>query len=742
MKRAANLTLVFSGLLVLLTLSARDAVQAAGTKRLTYAQAFEYAEPRLTKALPAVLGWADDGHYYELRTDSSDKVQKLYLVDAETGQATRYLNPEDFRPEVPRRFSILHPSAHTKDYHVLIFSRDHDLYSLNTVSKKFRRLTANPGVEKNPTLSPDGHFVAFTRDHNLFTIDLETGLEYQLTNDGSDVIYNGWASWVYYEEILGRSSRYRAFWWSPDGKRLAFLRFDDSPVPRFPIFHAGGVHGELEWERYPKAGDPNPRVRLGIVAAEGGKVVWADFDENADAYLAWPFWTPDGNKLTVQWMNRDQTDLIIYTVDPETGKKEQLYHEHQDTWVDFLTDLHFLEDGSGFLVHSDVDGWKHLYLYGMDGKLRKRLTKGNWQVRSVSLVDEKNGYVYFTADKGESWNTELFRVKLSGGKLEQLTQEPGTHSVRISPGGSYFIDTYSNITTPRKMLLRRADGSVLRVLGDSKKPEMDEYALGKTELFRIPISDGYRLPARWILPPDFDPGKRYPVILSIYGGPGMGTVRNAFPWGLSGFYLAQQGAIVLSIDHRGSGHFGKKGVAEMYRNLGKWEMHDWREAMKWVLKKPFVDTTHVAITGGSYGGYATLMALTVDASIFTHGVSLYPVTDWRLYDTVYTERYMDTPAQNPKGYEYGSVLTHADSLRGKLLIVHGTTDDNVHMQNTLQLVDKLELLGKQFNLMLYPEERHGIGRRRRHLSRLIVDFWVKNGFIRAEEGTGNGSVPQ
>ena len=735
MKRSFNSRRGFLALVSLTVLVLASSVYA-GNRRLTYAQVFEYARPRLTKALPAIPGWADDRHYFELRTDSTDKVQKLYRVDAETGDATLYLNPDDFRPQVPRRFSILHPSARTKDYRVLIFSRDHDLYCLNTETKRFRRLTANPGVERNPTLSPDGKFVAFTRDHNLYTIDLETGLEYQLTSDGSDSVYNGWASWVYYEEILGRPSRYRAFWWSPDSKRLCFLRFDDSPVPRFPIFHAGGTHGHLEWERYPKAGDPNPRVRLGIVGAEGGEIVWADFDENEDAYLAWPFWTPDGKTLTVQWMNRDQTDLVVYTVDIENGSKKPLYREHQDTWVEFLTDLTFLKDGSGFLVHSDVDGWKHLYLYGMDGKLRRRLTKGKWQVGSISLVDEDNGYVYFTADKGESWDTKLFRVKLSGGKVEQVTPESGTHRVRLSPKGSYLIDTWSDITTPSRMLLRRTDGSIVRLLGDSKKPEMDEYALGKTELFRIPIDDGYELPARWVLPPDFDPGKRYPVILAIYGGPGMGTVRNAFPWSLREFYLAQQGAIVISIDHRGSGHFGKKGVAEMYRNLGKWEMHDWRLAMKWLLEKPFVDSTHVGITGGSYGGYATLMALTVDADVFTHGVSLYPVTDWKLYDTVYTERYMDTPEANPEGYAFGSVLTHADSLRGKLLIVHGTTDDNVHMQNTLQLIDKLQLLGKQFELMLYPEERHGIGRRRRHLSRLAVDFWIRNGFIRPEEEKG------
>ncbi len=705
----------------------------AGPKRLTYAQVFEGRGPRLLAKLPRVVGWLSDAEYLEIRQDTTDNRRKLYAVEAATGSSRVYLDPEDFKEILPAGFHLLGAVERTPDYRILIFSRKNDLYMLDTQRREFRRLTANPGRERNPRLSPDGKWVAFTRDHNLYTIDLRTGLEYQLTADGSETIYNGWASWVYYEEILGRPSRYRAFWWSPDSKRLAFLRFDDSPVPRFPIFHPGGVHGELEMERYPKAGDPNPKVRLGIVSADGGEIVWADFDENADEYIAWPFWTPDGGTLTVQWMNRDQTDLIIYKVDPETGAKEALYREHQDTWVEFFEDLRFLEHEPAFLVRSDVDGYRHLYLYGMDGELRKRLTRGKWSVTHIELVDEENGYVYFTANRGESTENHLFRVSLKGGRIEKLTADPGTHRIRMSPGGSYFIDTYSNIQTPPRMVLCRCNGEQERLLGDSRSPELDKYELGKVELFRIPIEGGYRLPARWVLPPDFDPQEKYPVIISIYGGPGAGTVRNAFPSRFREFYYAQQGAIVMSIDHRGSGHFGKKGVSQMHRNLGKWEMHDWIEAVKWLLKKPFVDSTRIGIMGGSYGGYATLLALTVGARYFTHGVSLYPVTDWRLYDTVYTERYMDKPDENPEGYRFGSVLTHADSLRGKLLIVHGTADDNVHMQNTLQLIDKLQLLGKPFELMLYPEERHGIGRRGRHLQRLVYDFWVRNGFLRPSE---------
>jgi|Deesub1362B_J571_1020462.scaffolds.fasta_scaffold04466_2 dipeptidyl-peptidase-4 len=694
-------------------------------KKITFEQAFLFGQPRLLKPLPLVRGWLDDEYYLLSERDSTDGAVKLFKVSAATGERQVFLNPKDFEGILPKGFSLLNPATRTADYSRMVFRRKGDLYFLDVKAKKFRRITANPAEEKNPTLSPDGRFVAYTRDHNLFAYDLDAGLEYQLTTDGSETVYNGWASWVYYEEILGRSSRYRAFYWSPDGKKLAFLRFDDSPVPVFPIFHAPGPHGKLERTRYPKAGDPNPKVRLGIVDATGGKITWADFDENADEYIAWVFWLPDSKQLTIQWMNRDQDTIRIYLVDPETGKKRQIYEESQPSWVEFFEDLYFFKDGSGFLLRSDKDGWRHLYVYNFQGKLVRRLTKGKWTVHRIARVDEEHGYVYFVADREESTERHLYRVPLKGGKIERLTQEPGTHRVQVSPGGRYFIDTYSNITTPPKMVLRAGDGKTIRQLGDSKTKLMDEYALGKVELFRIPVEGGYSLPARWFLPPDFDPSKKYPVIFSIYGGPGSESVSNSFPYSLRSFYLAQEGAIVLSVDHRGSGHFGKKGIAEMYRNLGKWEMHDWIEVVKWLRKKAFVDASRVAITGGSYGGYMTLMALTYGADYFTHGVSLYPVTDWRLYDTVYTERYMDRPQDNPEGYRFGSVFTHLDKFKGKLLLVHGTIDDNVHMQNSIQFVDEMIKKGKQFRFMVYPGERHGIRNpaRRAHLSRMIMDFW-------------------
>jgi len=685
----------------------------AQKKQLTYQQVFQQAEPRLVGSLPRIRGWLDHDHYLEMRSlPSQPKAPaKLMKINAATGEASIYFDASQYKEKLPRGFSLQAASGRTKDYTGFIFNRKNDLYYFSTRTGEFKRLTATPAPEKNPRLSPDGKLVAYTREHNLYALEIESGLEHQLTTDGSDTIYNGWASWVYYEEILGRRSRYAAFWWSPNSEMIAFLRFDDSPVPIFPLFRADGVHGELENTRYPKSGDPNPYVRLGIYHLKDSKLVWVDLDPKADHYVAWPFWTRDSKQLFFQWMNRGQDNIKIYAADPQTGKIKEIYDEKQDAWVEFFEDLYFLKDGSGFLLRSNRDGWAHLYYYDLEGRLKNRLTSGEWRVKNIALVDESNNMVYFHGTRAASTETHLYRVSLKGKKLKQLTRIPGTHRCMVSPGGKYFIDRYSNIDQPTKIDLCSTGGKLIRNLGDQKLDIMDQYALGKVELFTIPSGDGYDLPAIWVLPPDFDATKKYPVLFRIYGGPDSPTVSNSF-LSLSWHYYAQNGIIVISVDHRGS---------------GKWEMNDLIAAVKWLRKKPYVDPSRMGISGGSYGGYTTCMALTYGADYFTHGVAQYSVTDWRLYDTVYTERYMDTPEENPRGYEFGSAITHADKYKGHLLITHGTMDDNVHMQNTIQLIGKLEDLNKDFELMLYPNARHGIGfLKRSHSIRENVQFWFRH----------------
>ncbi|MFQ5750522.1 MAG: S9 family peptidase [bacterium] len=706
-------------------------------KMLTYQQVYRRGEPKLLGSLPRIQGWLDDQHYLELKSDKEDKTKtQLMKVNAATGEESIFLDYQALNEKLPKGFTMQRSAARTKDFTGFVFNQKNDLYYFSIRTEEFKRLTATASPENNPKFSPDGKLIAYTREHNLYVIEVATGLEHQLTNDGSDVVYNGWASWVYYEEILGRSSRYAAFWWAPNSEMIAFMRFDDSPVPEFPIFRADGVHGELEIEHYPKPGDANPMVRLGVVHLETGKIDWVDVDEHADHYVAWPFWTPDSKQLFFQWMNRGQDHIKIYSADPLTGEKTEIYDETQISWVDFFTDLYFFKDGSGFLLRTDKDGWSHLYLHDLTGHLKRRLTKGAWRVSNIELVDEKNKTIYFRHTLNNATETHLSRVSFDGKNLKRLTNIAGNHRCMISPAGSYFIDTYSNIKQPTKMDLVSTDGKFIRTLGDQKLALLDEYDLGKVELFTIPSGDGYDLPAIWTLPPNLDKTQKYPVIFQIYSGPGATTVTNSFTR-LSNHFMAQNGIIIISVDHRGSNHFGKKGRALMHRNLGKWEMHDLIAAVKWLRELPFIDPERIGITGGSYGGYTTCMAMTYGADYFTHGIAQYSVTDWKLYDTVYTERYMDTPAENPEGYEFGSVMTHLDKYKGPMLITHGTMDDNVHMQNTIQLIDKLEDMEKDFELMLYPNERHGVRfPKRNHAVKENVQFWFRH-FLHKELSLDN-----
>ncbi len=699
--------------------------QARGAQWFTYEDAFggtgRLAPAAGLQALPQVTGWLDGDHWLETREG------KVWKVRAADGTATLHHDPAQLAQVSPTGLTNNPVAARTADDALRIYVVGGDLWAVDVPGRTSRRLTQTPSTEQNPTLSPDGRQLAYTRDGNLFTYDLTARLERQVTTDGSETIRNGYASWVYFEEILGRAGNYRAFWWSPDGTRLAFLRFDDSPVPVFPIYWADGQHGRIEQQRYPKAGDPNPYVQVGVVPAVGGAITWMQFPPRADHYLAWLSWTRDSQKVFIQWMNREQDTIRVLHGDPATGAVAPLFEETQSSWVAWYEDLTTLASGD-ILVRTDVDGWDHLYLHGPDGTRKRQLTSGEWRVRSLLHVDEAGGVAYVLAQPGRigaTWNTEVRRVRLDGSGVDTLTTAAGTYQVRMAPDGRHFLATRSSVGDPSVLTLHRADGSVVREVASARGPSTTAYAWGKTEVFTIPSGDGFDLPALWVLPPDFDRRKNYPVLVSIYGGPDAGTVRNAWA-STQAHYWAQRGVIWMAVDHRGSGHHGKKGVALMHRVLGKWEMHDYGKAADWLRAQPFVAKDRIAITGGSYGGYTTLMALTQAVPQFNVGLSSAPVTDWRLYDTVYTERYMDRPVDNPDGYKAGAVLTWIDKYVGGLRLTHGTIDDNVHMQNSMQVVDWLTEHDKPFELMLYPDSRHGLqASQRKHAAREAHDFWVR-----------------
>jgi dipeptidyl-peptidase-4 len=650
----------------------------------------------IVQPLPRMMGWLDDSRFLVSRKSHPDSAARTFVFDCKTGRET--LSSPDMKPPtvVPA---------------VSVTARDSDLF-MRDASGKEVRLTQSPELEVNPTLSPDARYVAYTRKNDLYCMDLSTRSEARLTTDGSDLILNGYASWVYFEEILGRPTRYRSFWWSPDSRHIAYMRMDDTKVPLFPLYSEGGQHGTVENTRYPKPGDSNPEVRVGIVPAQGGSTVWADFDPKADQYFGMPYWRPDGKALWVQWMNRGQDQLKLYEVNTTDGGKKEIYEERQSTWVD-LDDqgsrLRFLVNGKGFILHSDKDGWENLYLHDMDGKPRNRITNDRFWNTSIQHVDEVRQTVYFTARRENSTRTDYYSATLDGKKVQRLSFGEYTHRVEPSPGGSYFVTTYSNAENPDRMAVVDNKGKVVRELGGGLGADFEKYQLARTEIVRVKSEDGlYDLPVRITWPTDFDRSKTYPVMINIYGGPNAGTVRDG--WSLNSMqqWWAREGLIQVAMDHRASGHFGKAGINHMHRNLGQWELKDWITVVKW-LRRNGADSSRIGIAGFSYGGYMTCMALTAGADYFTHGLAGGSVTDWQLYDTHYTERFMDTPAENPDGYRLGSVMSHVGKYKGLLRIYHGTMDDNVHMQNSLQLVKRLQESKKHFEFMLYPGGRHGWG---------------------------------
>lgn len=682
-----------------------------------------------------ITGWVDETHFI-FQTLDADKKPATLSVDVKSGKSTSYTSPKSDRDvlseALPKGTSLSFTDLVSPDSKSVVFVKETDLFYFKIGDSELRRLTNDKTEEVNTRFSPDGSKLAYTKNKDLYVYDLMLNKEIRLTNDATDRIYNGYASWVYFEEILGRSSRYAAFWWSPDSKRLAYLRTDETDVPVFTLNRLDeedGIHGKLEVTPYPKPGDPNPKVKMGIADVATSKTVWVKTDYTIDQYIAWPFWTPDGKKLAIQVLNRDQNDMKFILADPSTGDFTQIYSEARKSWIDFFEDIYVMKNGTGFIVKSFKNDWENLYYYSWDGKLISQLTNFNWQVNKVLRVDEDGKVVYFTGTGEESTDNQAFRVGLDGKGFLQLTKGPGSHSINISPKGGYYVDTWNNISTSGIITVLNSKGQTLRQVYKFEQPAADPSKTTKVEMARIMTSDGqFNMPAIITYPLNFDEQKRYPVIFDVYGGPGDKRVSNDWK-GTSPSWYSQNGIITIRIDHRGSGHFGRKGIDQLYRCLGKWEILDYADAVKWLREKPYVDASKIGITGSSYGGYMTCLALTKGAEYWTHGFAGSSVTDWRLYDNIYTERFMDTPQDNPEGYREGSVLTFVKNYKGKLYFDHGDLDDNVHFQNSLQLMSKLQDEGKVFQFMLYPNGRHGWGgAKRTHSQNEANNFWLNSFF--------------
>ncbi len=667
-------------------------VATAQQKPLTDDVYFKNSYKGILQPLPMATRWTDNNNLLLMREG------KVWILDAKKGTERQETEADRVTPKV-----AVKPAPFVRNGNVFIKLNDAEV-----------QLTNDAALEVNPTSSPDGNYVAYTKNNDLYTVDVNTKKETRLTNDGTEVILNGYASWVYMEEILGRATQYKAYWWSPDSRHIAFFRSNDTEVPEFTITDANGLHGYVEKRRYPKVGDKNPEVKVGIVKPTGGAVTWSDFDEKEDQYFGMPMWKPDGSTLLVQWMNRKQNQLKIWEVNPASGAKMPFYTEEQKTWINLDENdrIHFLENGKGFVLQSDATGWNHLYHYDMKGNLIRPITSGKFTVTNINKIDEKKGLIYFTARSRENTaHSDFYKVNLDGKKLQRLTFGDYTHNITsLSPDGSYFVTNYSNATTPSRLALVNNAGKIIKELGNSKGDEFDSYQMAKTEVLRVKSDDGlYDLPMKITWPLNMDKSKKYPVLISIYGGPNAGTVMDNWTFNGGQQFYAKEGLIQVAMDHRASGHFGKEGVNYMYHNLGYWEMKDYTSMVKWLIANGNADPAKIAITGFSYGGYLSTYALTYGADVFTHGMAGGSVTDWTLYDSHYTERFMGTPKDNPEGYKTGSVLNYIDKYKGNLQIVHGIIDDNVHMQNSIQLISKLQDAKKDFEFMIYSGGRHGWG---------------------------------
>ena len=592
-----------------------------------------------------------------------------------------------------------------------------------------RKLTNGGGFATDPKISPKGGFVSFIRDRNLWAIDLTSGEEVQLTRDGSDTIGNGVAEFVADEEM----DRHTGYWWAPDDAAIAFARIDETPVPVQKRYEVYPDRTEVVEQRYPAAGDPNVRVQLGVIAPKtGAKPRWIDLGKDPDIYLARVDWR-DPQRLTFQRQSRDQKKLELIETTLTNGTPRTLVTETSTTWVPLHNDLRFLKDGR-FLWSSERSGFEHLYIASEDGSTLTALTQGEWVVDGLLAIDETAGLAYVSGTRDGATEAHVYAVPLSGGEPRRLTQAPGMHAATFARNASVFVDSWSSDTTLPQIELFKADGTKLATLlvndvSDATHPYAKYRAAHQPTAYgTLTAADGTTpLHYSLIKPAGFDPKKQYPVVVFVYGGPAAQTVTRAWPGRSDSFfnqYLAQQGYVVFSLDNRGTPRRGAAFGGALYGKQGTVEVDDQLRGVAWLKSQAFVDPARIGVYGWSNGGYMTLMLLAKHSEAYACGVAGAPVTDWALYDTHYTERYMDLPKANEAGYREASVFTHVDGIgAGKLLLIHGMADDNVLFTNSTKLMSELQKRGTPFELMTYPGAKHGLrGSDLLHRYRLTEDF--------------------
>ena len=713
---------------------------------------------------PSSVQWTKDGSSFRQVVGG-----RLMRVDAVTGNATPYLDSGRLVAALTRAGIKLDDATAIANSPGLQFNADesgilintaNDLWFYDVPSDNLRRLTNNRDVELEADLSPDGRWASFVRHNDLYVVDIAKADEKQLTRDGREgdkPIYNGYLDWVYEEELYGRGQK-RGYWWSPDSRFIAFLRLDESPVPKFVLANDIPQDQIVENTSYPQAGDANPLVRLGVVDVNknnylpnagripkigdklppvllglGNTVKFADTSgyRPDDLLIARVAWTPDSMHVTFQALNREQTFLDLNTAGLD-GKVRKAMTETTPAWVEVYGNPVFAETsatGRGFVWQSARNGWRHLYLYDDSGQLIRQLTSGKWEVRSLYGVDQKNGWVYYSATKDSPIAENVYRVRLTGGEPQRLTREDGWHSAAFDPTFSRFVDTWSDAITPPQSRLYRADGTLERVINENKVAVLQQYKLSNVEFLNVPTRDGFVMEAMMIKPPNFDPSKKYPVFEFTYSGPHAPSVANRWQGNRMMWFqmLAQKGYIIWVCDNRSASGKGEESVWPIYKDMYRLELRDLEDGVGYLKSLPFVDGSRIGLHGWSYGGSMTSYAMT-HSKAWKLGIAGGTGTDWRLYDSIYTERYMLTPDNNREGYDRSSIVKSAKNLSGRLMLIHGVMDDNVHMQNTMQFVYELQKADKQFDLMVYPTARHGVTDppQVKHLYTTMTDFILKN----------------
>ncbi len=602
-----------------------------------------------------------------------------------------------------------------------------DYYVYNFKSESLTKIPGDGNV-RLPDFSPDGKKVAFVRDNNMYVFDMTSGKETAISTDGewNKIIY-GTMDWVY-EEEFGIT---KGFEWSPDGKYIAYYRMDESKVKEFTLTYHGELYPEEYRYKYPKAGEDNSLVDVFVYDVAAGKSVKMDAGAETDQYIPRIYWTYQPGKLVMFRMNRLQNHLDLLLSDASTGASSVLLAEDNKYYVDIFDNTKFLKDGSGFIFTSEKSGYNHIYYYGMDGKLKKQLTSGNWDIAEVSGIDEANKMVYYISFEDGPMNKMLYSVSFDGTK-KKITSTLGSHSVTFSSDFAYYIDHWSDANTAPKYSICNNKGKEQLVLEDNAdlNEKMKEYGFSKEEFFSFKTSENVELNGWMIKPANMEKGKKYPVFMYMYGGPGVNTVENSFGYFDFAWFqmLAQKGYIVVSVDNRGTGGRGEEFKKCTYMQLGKHEVADQIEAAKYLGSLDYVDKSRIGVFGWSFGGYLSTLCMTKGNEYFKAGIAVAPVTNWRYYDNIYTERFMRTPQENADGYDSNSPINFVKKLKGKYLLVHGTTDDNVHVQNSMDLVSALVNANREFDMFFYPNKNHGIygGYTRYHLYNKMTNFILEN----------------